>query len=80
MALSVALKAARKISKNRRRKKKKKDTARIMGADGHFESYAVLQSVPLASSLHSSHSLQTKLLSTLLHCSDFLTNEEQIIS
>lgn len=43
-----------------------------MGADGHFESYAILQSVPLASSLHSSHSLQTKLLSTLLHCSDFV--------
>lgn len=52
--------------------REKKDTAHIMGADGHFESYAILQSVPLASSLPSNHSLQTKLLSTLLHCSDFL--------
>lgn len=51
---------------------KKRDTAHIMGADGHFESYAILQSVPLASSLPSNHSPQTKLLSTLLHCSDFL--------
>lgn len=65
--LKIMLKTAKK-----RERKKKKDTAHIMGADGHFESYAILQSVPLASSLHSSHSLQTKLLSTLLHCGDFV--------
>lgn len=47
------------------------ETAHIMGADGHFESYAILQSVPLAGSVHSSHSPQTKLLSASLHCSDF---------
>lgn len=42
-----------------------------MGADGLL-SHAVLQSVPLASSLHSSHSLQTKLLNTLMHCREFV--------
>ena len=63
--LSIMLKTAKK-------EREKRDSAHIMGADGHFESYAIVQSVPLASSLHSSHSLQTKMLSTLLHCSDFL--------
>lgn len=43
-----------------------------------IESYAILQSVPLGSGPRSSHSLQTKLLSTLLRCSDFLLTRSRL--
>lgn len=43
-----------------------------------IESYAALQSVPLGSSLCSSHSPQTMLLSTLLRCSDFLLTRSRL--
>lgn len=72
------LKAAKKQKKTKK-KRGEEDTAHIMGADGHFESYAILQSVPLAGSLHSSQSLQTKLLSALLYCSDFLLTRSRSV-